>query len=350
MRILLVIGLLVCGALSGHTQDPYFIQNLYHTLYLNPAYAGYGSKLKTTLSYRNQWRRNDAPAYRTIYASADAKAFCFSNDSYVAFGGYVLRDEEFSGMISHTRANLSIASSLLLSRSRSFESRLLLGFSGGLINRSFDFSDELLFESVVTAGDNFDPVFLNGTAANALAEDVGVGMGIQLLIRESMGILIGASGVHLTSPKLGNEDRLARKFGGNILLSYATKKRMEVKVYSDFARQGKSTRSQTGVLFGLAQNISNNSNGDDFGLQGGLTVSLAGDENRSMVLESVSPVLAVNYLFFDFIVTKDFNVSTSGVANQRGGTEFIFRFRINDHKIKSKERLPKLCSEACPLP
>jgi len=116
------------------------------------------------------------------------------------------------------------------------------------------------------------------------------------------------------------------------------------------ALQNKAIRSHAGVLFGLVSNTSNNNSADDFGIQGGATISIVGDQDRALAFESVSPVIQLNYLFFDFIVTKDINVSTRKIANQKGGMEFIFRFRISDHKIKSKERLPKLCSEPCPLP
>ena len=343
---------LLCWSIPSNGQDPYFTQNLYHTLYLNPAYAGFGAKLKTTFSYRNQWRNNETPSYRTLYVDADAKAFCFSNDSYVAFGGFLLYDQEFGGMITNIQTSFSVASSIQLSYSHKFESRILMGLSAGLYNRSYDLTDELLFETVVNGGNNFDPLFTNGVGdiGSRLTEDIGVGLGMQFTISQRHSILIGASGSHLTSPALFGDDRVQRKYGANILTDFRTRNRLDFKLYSDFSLQGKALRSHTGFMMGLVQNISNNNTADDFGIQGGVTFSIVGDEYRAVAFESISPVLSLNYLFFDFIVTKDINVSTARVAQQKGGMEFIFRFRINDHKIKSKERLPKLCSEHCPLP
>jgi len=344
--------LLFCAAHEAVAQDPYFTQNLYHTLYLNPAYAGYGSKLKTTLSYRNQWRNEELPSYRTLYVAADAKAFCFSNDSYVAFGGFALLDQEYGGMIRNTNANISVAASLKLSDNSNFESRILLGMAGGLYSRSYNLSDELLFESVVNGGGNFDPLFVDGTIdlGSRLVEDIGVGLGIQFTMKGRHSILVGASGTHLTSPALFGPDRLHRKYSANILADFTTINQLDFKIYADMALQNKAIRSHAGVLFGLVSNTSNNNSADDFGIQGGATISIVGDQDRALAFESVSPVIQLNYLFFDFIITKDINVSTRRIANQKGGMEFIMRFRISDHKIKSKERLPKLCSEPCPLP
>jgi len=346
------IILLLSLTINVNAQDPYFTQNLFHTLYMNPAYAGFGSKLKTSLSYRNQWRNEELPSYRTLYASADAKAFCFNNESYVAFGAFVLFDQEFGGMITNTNTNFSIATSLKLSANNNFESRLLMGLAGGIYSRSYDITDDLLFESVVNGGANFDPVFSSGNdfPGSRLVEDVGVGLGLQMTIKNRHSILIGAAGNHLTSPVLFGPDRMHRKFSGNILADFTTLNRLDFKVYADFALQNKAMRTQTGFMMGLLPNITNNSGADDFGIQGGATFSLAGDQYTTLAFESVSPVLQLNYLFFDFIVSKDINISTRRVANQKGGMEFIFRFRINEHKIKSKERLPKLCSEPCPLP
>ena len=344
--------LLVAMTNEGIAQDPYFTQNLFHKLYLSPAYTGYGSKLSTSTSYRNQWRNDDLPSYRTLYTGVDAKAFCFNNSSYVAFGGFLVFDQEFGGMISNTNANLSMAASLQLSKSRHFESRMMIGLSGGLYSRSYDLSDDLLFESIVTSGSNFDPIVMDGIiyGDDRMVEDVGVGLGLQFTFNDQYSLLIGAAGTHLTSPLLFGNDRLARKFNGNILASARTGNGLNYKAFSDFSLQGKAMRTHAGAIFGLSPDLSNNNKGDDFGIQAGLTLSVVGDHHQSMALESISPVLILNYLLFDFVVTKDINISTSSVAHQKGGLEFTFRFKINDHKIKSKERLPRLCTEDCPLP
>jgi hypothetical protein len=337
-------------SLSANAQDPYFSQNLFHTLYLNPAYTGYGAKLNANLSYRNQWRYDDYPSYRTTYASIESKVFCFSKQSYLSVGGYGIFDQEYLGAIRNSNAQLSIATGLNIVQNKNVAANFMLALSAGLISRNYSISDPLLFETIVTNGTNFDPIFdanNNGYFGKSIVEDISVGAAIEVGLQDRHFLVLGVSGSHLTSPEIFAGDRVERKFGGNFLGSFAMQNRLNTKVYTDFSWQNKFMRSQTGVLMGLAPNFLNNSTKDDFGFEAGITIGMVGDVNKSIAIESISPVIVINYMFVDFIVSKDINISSRNVSENRGGMEFTFQF-----KITRKEHLEKICNPSsivCPL-
>ncbi len=345
---LLLFILLIGFKRHVHAQDPYFSQNLFHTLYLNPAYTGYGAKMNVNLSYRNQWRYNNYPSYRTTYASLESKVICFNRGSYLAVGGFGIFDQEYLGAIKNSNTQLSIATSLKIADNENVEARIMLAIAGGLLTRNYSVTDPILFETIVTSGNNFDPSFdaTNGFSGKSIVEDVAVGAAIEVSLKDRHFMLLGASATHLTAPELFVGDRVERKFSGNFLGSFAMQNRLNTKVYTDFSWQNKFMRSQTGFLIGLAPNFSNNSTKDDFGFEAGATLGIVGDVNKTMAVETISPVLVINYMFVDFIVSKDINISTRNVSENRGGMEFTFQF-----KITRKEHLRKICNPSsiiCP--
>lgn len=338
----------LCSSITLHAQDPYFSNNLYHTLYLNPAYTGYGAKLKVNLSYRNQWRYQNFPSYRTTYATVESKVICFNKGSYLAVGGYGLFDQEYLGAINNSNSQLSVATSLKLAQSGTLQARLMLGFGIGLLSRNYNINDPVLFETIVTNGNNFDPSFtaVNGFIGKSLREDVSVGSAIEISLKNRHFLLLGVSGAHLTSPEIFVGDRVERKFGGNFLGSFSMRNRLNTKFYTDFTWQNKFIRSQTGFTIGLAPDFINNSTKDDFGIEAGVTIGLVGDVNKTMAVESVAPVIVINYMFVEVIISKDINISSRSVSENRGGMEFTFQF-----KITRKEHLRKICNPSsilCP--
>lgn len=333
---------------SLKSQDPYFSQNLYHTLYLNSAYTGYGAKMNVNLSYRNQWRYENFPSYRTTYASFESKVICFNQGSYLAMGGFGLFDQEYLGAINNSNAQISIATSLKVAQTRNVEARIMLGMAGGLITRNYTITDPILFETIVTNGNNFDPAYntANGFSGKSIVEDIGVGIAFEISLKSRHFLLLGASGSHLTSPELFVGDRVERKFSGNFLGSFAMANRLNTKIYTDFSWQNKFLRSQTGFLIGLAPDFLNDSYKDDFGVEGGVTIGIVGDVNKPMAVESISPVLIFKYMFVDIIISKDLNISSRSISENRGGMEFTFQF-----KITRKEHLRKICNPSsiiCP--
>ena len=124
------------------------------------------------------------------------------------------------------------------------------------------------------------------------------------------------------------------------------KNRLNTKFYTDFTWQNKFMRSQTGFTIGLAPDFINNSTKDDFGIEAGVTIGLVGDVNKTMAVESVVPVIVINYMFVEVIISKDINISSRSVSENRGGMEFTFQF-----KITRKEHLRKICNPSsilCP--
>ncbi len=348
LMLLLIFPVLFCTSNHLQAQDPYFSQNLYHTLYLNPAYTGYGAKMNVNLSYRNQWRYDNYPSYRSTYASIESKIICFNKSSYLAVGGFGLFDQEYLGAINNSNSQISVATSLKLSQSKHVEARLMLGIAGGLISRSYNINDPILFETIVTNGSNFDPALdVNiGFVGKSFVEDISVGSAIEISLKKRHFLLLGVSASHLTSPEIFVGDRVERKFGGNFLGSFAMKNRLSTKFYTDFAWQNKFLRSQTGFLIGLAPDFLNASTKDDFGFEAGATFGLVGDVNQAIALESIVPTIVINYMFIDVIISKDINISSREVSENRGGMEFTMQF-----KITRKEHLRKICNPSsiiCP--
>jgi hypothetical protein len=238
---------------------------------------------------------------------------------------------------------------LNLAQTKKVDATIMLAFSGGLISRNYSVNDPLLFETIVTNGSNFDPIYDANTGFNekSIVEDIGVGAAIEVGLKDRHFLVLGVSGSHLTSPEIFAGDRVERKFGGNFLGSFAMQNRLNTKIYTDFAWQNKFMRSQTGFTIGLAPNFSNNSTHDDFGFEAGVTIGMVGDVNQSVAIESIAPVLVINYMFVDFIVSKDLNISSRIVSENRGGMEFTFQF-----KITRKDHLEKICNPSsivCPI-
>ena len=140
----------VCIAFSGivNAQDIHFSQFTQSPLTVNPAPAGTTVWIRAAMNYRTQWKAVTVP-YNTIGASFDIKTkkrwikasneterYRQSGDNGFGWGVNIYNDRAGDGHMGTLQANGTLAYQIMLDG----KSMLALGFQGGIMQRSINFS------------------------------------------------------------------------------------------------------------------------------------------------------------------------------------------------------------------
>lgn len=214
------------------SQDIHFSQFNQSPLTLNPALAGTTVWIRAAMQYRTQWSAVTVP-YKTIGASFDIKSkkrwikikhatekYRQSGENGFGWGINLYNDRAGDGQMGTLQANASLAYQIYTGS----KSMLALGFQGGIMQRSINFSK-------LYWGTQYDPTQSSGYSTslpadkaiaggdnNFIVPDLGAG-GIYTYKKnerymsggDQMDFTIGAALFHVTQPKysfLGSGEKL----------------------------------------------------------------------------------------------------------------------------------------------
>jgi type IX secretion system PorP/SprF family membrane protein len=154
-------------------QDVHFSQLRMMPLIQNPAMAGADERMRTIVSYRNQWKSVASP-YRTFHASCDLALSDKSGKSGFWGGGiYAFNDRAGISRLNHLQAGISLAYHVLVSE----YSTLGAGVMTAFVQRSMN-SNELTWGSQYD-GFGFNPSLPSGeplVSGSKSFADMGAGI------------------------------------------------------------------------------------------------------------------------------------------------------------------------------
>src|ERR1051326_8567454 len=211
---------MIALSLSAMAQDIHFSQFTQYPLTLNPALAGTTVWIRGTAQYRTQWHAVTVP-YNTIAASFDIKAkkrwikiknatekYRQSGENGFGWGVNVYNDKAGDGRMGTLQANASLAYQIFVGK----KSMIALGFQGGIMQRSIDFSKLQWGSQYNTTTGQYDPTMspdkaiANGNSS-FIIPDLGVG-GIYTYKKnerymsggDQLDFTLGASMFHVNTP------------------------------------------------------------------------------------------------------------------------------------------------------
>src|SRR5687767_5160237 len=146
-------ALVLCMVTTTRAQDIHFSQFFEAPLLRNPSLAGiYSGDVRVQGVYRDQWN-SITNGYRTGSLNAEYKMPLKKNDDFITAGIQILFDK--AGSIGLTTAHLLPAVNYHKALSSEKTMYLSLGFMGGLIRKSVDFSK--ITTDNQYGGGGFDP-------------------------------------------------------------------------------------------------------------------------------------------------------------------------------------------------
>jgi len=343
------LGILV-SAYGLNAQDIHFSQFNQSPLTLNPALAGTTVWIRAGLQYRTQWKAVHSEftpnTYSTIGAAFDIKSkkrwikvknatekYRQSGESGFGWGVNVFNDRAGDGKMGTLQANASLAYQIYMSE----KSMIALGFQGGVMQRSLNYSK-------LQWGTQYDPNSSTGYNATLPADKAIAGGDANFIVPDlSAGAIytykkserymssgdqfdftIGAALFHVTKPKYsflaGGEKLYSRMvFHGNGTFGVPNSKLAIVPGFM-IAMQGPNQEILAGSLFRYT--LSENSKYTGF--VKGASVSLGGYYRNKDAF-----VAAALFEFSSYGIGVSYDINVSGlktVSKSRGGLEITFRF------------------------
>ncbi|MBZ0097738.1 MAG: PorP/SprF family type IX secretion system membrane protein, partial [Taibaiella sp.] len=309
--------LLLPLALSASAQDIHFSQFYENSIMRNPALTGiFSGDYKVGANYRTQWSNISVP-FRTFLVSAETRIVTNrSIGDYLSFGVAATYDR--AGSISFNSLQVYPALNYNKSLEDTRNSYLSVGFAGGYIQRSIDFSRATFstqyvngsYSSTNMSGENFN---------NTTLQNYDVAAGISLNSSAGPGNIInyyvGVSAFHLNKPKHTFKDDnvlivLATKYAGNAGFSWRINNQFGLNGHLDYYMQG-TYRELIGGAMVSWQTVGETSN--NFKLYAGLFVRAK---------DAFIPTLKVDYDIYS--LTFSYDVNTSGLqphTRGAGGSE-----------------------------
>lgn len=328
----LFLGILGCiGLLCGkaNAQDIHFSQFYENSTLRNPALTGiFSGDYKASVNYRTQWANISVP-FRTVLASAETRiAINREVGDYLSFGLTMTYDR--AGSINFNSLQVYPAINYNKALEGEHNTYLSVGFTGGYIQRSIDFS-KATFSSQFN-GSSYDPLTGSGENMNNTMiqnYDLGAGISINSSAGENNTInyYIGAAAYHVTKPKHSfNADnafiRLDTKWQGNLGFKCAINQQVTLTLHSNYSRQGTYQEIIFGGLVGWRSPLEK-ANG--FSIYAGLFGRL----NDAMI-----PTTKIDYQRYS--VTVSYDVNTSGLrpaSDGAGGFEMTLTVRGKYNRV-----------------
>jgi type IX secretion system PorP/SprF family membrane protein len=309
-------GLVFCAATSKG-QDIHFSQFFEAPLLRNPSLAGiYSGDVRVQGVYRNQWN-SVTNGYRTGSLNAEYKMPIRKNDDFITAGVQILYDK--AGDAGLTTTHLLPALNYHKSLSDQKTMYLSLGFMGGLIRKSVDFSK--ITTDNQYGGGGFDPSMPVGeyfTSPNFLTWDASVGMSFNATFGEDQwnSLFIGGAYHHLNRPKNSFYRNADIELNPKYVFSAGVKLNIDgfsyVTLQADQSLQGSFSETIGGALYSykLGGLIEDNP----------MYTVHAGAFLRWQ--DAVIPVLKLDRRPVSIAISYDINISPLKTASQgRGGFE-----------------------------
>ena len=333
MRALATYLLLFIG-LSSYGQDIHFVQFTETPQLVNPGLTGvFEGNVRVILNYRDQWATVDAP-YRTFGLNYDHRITPkkLKNKASLAVGVAAYRDDAGDLGLHTTSGVVSIASTLNLTR----EQFLTAGIQAGVIYRGVDMANAIWGSQY--DGDGYDPTVSSGEVGqfnSFVSPDVSVGFAWNMNQPLGFGpfrdfqLRVGTGLFHLNRPKqkfnLSEDHNLNLRWTlhADAMLGIGSGRSYIVPMFL-FQLQGPSTEAVFGGLYRFLMKDAARVTGF---VKGG-AISLGATYRWG---DAITPILAVEYLFFRLGVSYDVNVSKLNRATGfQGGLEVSLKCTISE--------------------
>lgn len=305
------------SALKSEAQDIHFSQFYENSIMRNPALTGiFSGDYKVGANYRTQWSNISVP-FKTFLVSAETRvATNRAVGDYLSFG--VAGTYDMAGSISFNSMQVYPALNYNKSLEDTRNSYLSVGFAGGYIQRSIDFSKATFssqyingsYSSTNISGENFN---------NTTIRNYDVAAGISLNSSAGPGNIVnyyvGVTAFHLNKPKHTFKDDnvlivLATKYGANAGFSWRINSQFGLTGHMDYSKQGTYTEFIGG---GLVSWQTINESSDNFKIYAGFFMRMK---------DAFIPTFKLDYDIYSLTFSYDVNTSTLKPATSgAGGTE-----------------------------
>ncbi len=299
-------------ALQSTAQDIHFSQFYENSIMRNPALTGiFSGDYKVGANYRTQWSNISVP-FKTILVCAETRiATNKAVGDYLSFG--VAGTYDMAGSISFNSMQIYPALNYNKSLEDTRNSYLSVGFAGGYIQRSIDFSKATFstqyvngsYSSANMSGENFN----NTTLSNY---DVAAGISLNSSAGPAniVNYYVGVSAFHLNKPKQTFKDEnvlivLATKYGANAGFSWRINSQFGLTGHMDYNKQGTYTEVIAG---GMASWQTINESSKNLKIYAGLFFRMK---------DAVIPTFKVDYDIYS--LTFSYDVNTSGLKPASAG-------------------------------
>ncbi len=340
----------ICIIFSGNVtaQDIHFSQFTQSPLTVNPAMAGTTAWIRAGLIYRTQWRAVTVAPYNTIGASFDQKSkkrwlkvknqtekYRQPSESGFGWGVNIYNDRAGDGQMGTLQANASLAYQIMLSE----KDMIALGFQGGMMQRSINFSK-------LYWGTQYDPTSSTGYST-ALPADKSIAGGNNSFIKPdlSTGLIythkknerymrgndqfdftLGAALFHVNQPKYSflNSPTPERLYQRVVIHGMATIgiKNSNLAIVPAFMIQKQGPNQE--IFAGSLVRYMLKENSKYTGFIKGASISAGGYyRNR----DAFAGAVLFEFSTYALGVSYDFNLSgLKTVSSGRGGLEITLRF------------------------
>jgi len=314
MKKYLALILLLPVVFSSSAQDIHFSQFYENSIMRNPALTGiFSGDYKVGANYRTQWSNISVP-FQTFLVSAETRvATNKAIGDYLSFGVAATYDK--AGSISFNSMQVYPALNYNKSLEDKRNSYLSVGFAGGYIQRSIDFSKATFSTQYVNgsyssnnpSGENF-----NNTTLENYDVAAGVSLNSSAGPNNVVNYYVGFSAFHLNKPKHAfNDDNvlivLAPKYTGNIGFSWRATSQFGLTAHLDYSKQATFTELIGG---GLISWQTTNENSKNLKLYAGVFVRAN---------DAVIPTFKLDYNIYSLTFTYDVNTSTLKTASAGAG-------------------------------
>ena len=317
----ILVALLACAAVLAKGQDIHFTQFYETSILRNPGLTGiYSQDYKVAAVYRSQWG-SVATAFNTGMVSGEIRLPVSNNGrtkDYVTFG--LLGYDDKAGKVGLKTVAAYPAINYNKALDDAHGSYLSVGFTGGLVQRSFDVSKA-----------TFDYQYQNNTvnpslgAGEALVNpklsywDVGTGISFNSSLGEdnTTNYYLGVSGYHLNRPRSTfttveeDNQRLAARWGFSGGVKWGVATNWTAEVQSNVSLQGTYNEVIVGGILRYAPTTVTNDQ---------IMAVSAGVFYRYN--DAIAPMLKLEYKGQTFGISYDVNYSSLRTASDmHGGLE-----------------------------
>lgn len=330
---IIMISLALAAAMNAQAQDLHFSQFFEAPLLRNPSLAGlFDGDLRLQMVYRDQWKSVTPNSFRTASINGEYKMAV--NDDYFTVGAQVLLDKAGSAVQSTTQILPVVGYHKSLSTQRT--SYISLGFMGGWIQKSIDFSK--ITTNNQYYGDNWNAGAPTGESFKDPTigywdGSVGMNYNTSLGSEDQHMFFIGAAYHHINRPKTSFYKNAAieiqPKYVFSAGLKYAIDDFRSFTFHQDVFLQGSSREIIGGGWY--SHILGDFPDNPAYTLHGGLFIRYK---------DAIVPVVKMDIHSFSVTLSYDINTSPLKTGSQmRGGFELGLTFKSFKKNNSSQDRV-----------
>lgn len=320
MKKIIGIITLLSVVVTASAQDIHFSQFYENSIMRNPALTGiFSGDYKVGANYRTQWSNISVP-FQTFLVSAETRVATNKQiGDYLSFGVSATYDK--AGTISFNSLQVYPALNYNKTLEDKRNSYLSVGFAGGYIQRSVDYSKATYSSQYVNgtygasnpSGENF-----NNTTIENYDVATGVSFNSSAGPNNIVNYYVGFSAFHLNRPKHAFNDAnvlsvLPAKYTGNAGFSWRMNSQFGLNVHADYSTQATYTQLIFGGLVSW-QTVSETSK--NFKIYAGAFIRYK---------DAIIPTFKVDYGIYSLTFSYDINAySLQRVTPGSGGYELSF--------------------------